>query len=53
MRDDIHHHPRDPRYLDLAAALVLLAVVTAALVLTSHAFMTVSVQPVGVGLFMR
>lgn len=52
MRDGIHH-PRDPCYLDLAAAFVLLVLVGVALVLTSRTLTAVSVQPVGVGLFVR
>jgi hypothetical protein len=45
--DDINNHPRDPRYLDLVAAVALLALVVTALAVTNHGFVTASTQTAG------
>jgi len=42
--DDINNHLRDPRYLDLAAAIALLALVAVALVVTNRGFVIVPIR---------
>jgi len=46
--DDINNHPRDPRYLDLAAVIALLALVAVALVVTDRGFVIAPTRTAGI-----
>ena len=53
MGDDIKNHSRDPRYVDLCAAILLLAFVGLALIVIDRAMVIEPTRSVGVDHYVR